>query len=82
METIGPLRSRESQIASHVYWGTTIIDYDGSGNILYYSTHHLHNADEGLLDWVIKKFTTGSDGVTKIERLTGSYTGRAALDWA
>lgn len=82
MESIGPLTSRQQQIEACVYWATIKVDYDGSGNIEYWSAHHTDNADEGLTDWVIKKFTTAANGVTLIERRTGSYTGRAALDWA
>ena len=82
MESIGPLRSREQQIQADVYWGEVRIDYDGSANVEYVSTHHEHKADEGWTDWVVHKFTTGANGVTRIERLTGSYTNRATLDWA
>ena len=82
MESVGPLRSREAQIAAHVYWGTIKIDYDGSGNVQYWSAHILEQADEDLSDWVVKKFTTGANGVTLIERDTGSYTNRASLNWA
>lgn len=81
MPNIGPLTDRAQQIDAHIYWGTVKTDHDGSGNIEYWSAHHEENADEGLTDWVIKKFTTGANGITLIERRTGSYTGRAALDW-
>jgi len=82
MSSIGPLTDRAQQIAACIYWGTVKIDYDASGNIEYYSMHHEEQADEGLTDWVVKKFTPSSDGITLIEVRTGSYTGRAALDWA
>lgn len=81
MSNIGPLRSREQQIQAAVYWGTVIIDYDASSNVEYVSMHHQHNADQTLTDWVIKKLTTGSDGVTKIEVLTGAYDSIATMDW-
>ncbi len=82
MAAIGPLTSREHQIQACVYWQTVKIDYDASGDIEYYSMHYEEKADEGLTDWVVKKFTPSSDGITLIEVRTGSYTGRAALDWA
>ena len=61
--------------------GDTRTEYS-SGDILYFGTHVDHKAAEADTGWVINKYTTGADGITRIEKLTGSWTGRAALDWS
>ena len=55
--------------------------YDGSGNLEYRCTHTTHGTATSATDWIVTKYTYDADGITVIEKLTGSVDGRAALGW-
>jgi len=79
---VGGIRDRATIVALNAYWKDHKYAYDASGNMVYMGTHYLHNADESDTAWEIKKYTYGTDGITRIEGpLQGSWTNRATLDW-
>jgi len=55
--------------------------YDGSGNLIYRCENDLHGAATSATNWTITKYTYGANGITIIEKLTGSVDNRAALSW-
>jgi len=59
------------------------VEYDGSGNILYWAIHPTHKAATSDGGWKIKKYTHGANGITRIEGpLVGAWDDRATLSWA
>jgi hypothetical protein len=58
-----------------------VLTYYVAGDLIYYCENDLHGAATSATDWRIRKFTYGADGITVIEQLVGSVTGRAALGW-
>jgi hypothetical protein len=57
-----------------------LYEYSG-GNLLYRGVNPVHGAAEAATTWVVQKYTYGANGITKLERLTGAWSGRAALAW-
>jgi hypothetical protein len=55
--------------------------YDGSGNLEYRCTNTVHGTATSDATWEITKYAYGANGITSIQTLTGSVTGRAALGW-
>jgi hypothetical protein len=55
--------------------------YDGSGNLEYRCTNTVHGTAASATSWEITKYAYGAKGITSIQTLTGSVTGRAALGW-
>ena len=79
---MGGIRDRLTISVLNGYWHDQRYAYSGD-DMIYKGCHHTHKADEGDTDWVIWKYTYTAGNVTRIEGpLEGSWTGRAALDWA
>ena len=55
-----------------------ILEYDGSGNLLYMGRHYTHGTATSADDWEVFKFTVGTNGFELIEKLIGVYDDRAA----
>lgn len=52
-----------------------------AGDPIYKGTNTVYDAADSDTNWVITKYTWSSGDVTKIQILTGSWTGRASLGW-
>jgi len=70
------------QILAETYWKEKRFDYT-SGDLDYKGFHEIHKTAEGEGTWSVWKYTYSSGDLVRIEGpLKGSWTGRAALDWA
>lgn len=79
----GGIRDRQTIAILNSYFKDTRMDYDGSGNLIYWGVNFVHKNDTAATDWEIRKYTYGANGITRIEGpLKGAWDDRATLDWA
>jgi len=55
--------------------------YDVSGNLEYRCENDLHGAATSATNWTVTKYSYTASTLSRIEKLTGSVDGRAALSW-
>ena len=81
MTASGGVLSRNALIGLSCYWKEKQIAY--TSNLPdYVGCHYIKGAADGDTKWEIWKFSWTGVDCTRIEGpLTGSWTGRAALDW-
>jgi hypothetical protein len=79
--SVGQIHDRGQIINLNAYWRDKRKEYSG-GKLVFFGTHHRHNASEDDTDWEIWKYTYDGDDLVREEGpLPGSWNGRAALDW-
>jgi len=58
----------------------TLLEYT-DGNPIYKGTHTVFDAGVGDTGWLITKFTWSGDDVTKMQTISGIWSGRVGLGW-
>ena len=77
----GGVLSVNNLAALNLHFSDVRYAYDANGNTEYIGWHYVHNAPTTDSKWVIFKQTIGVNGITRQEKLVGSWDNRATLDW-